>query len=398
MKDVPDIKAFLDHEDALLRIFAAEYYTKSYAEDPELMPAMMASMDRFGLDAFRHAIVDFHRLPQSAESLSWLLAKLEHNRGDVNSRWRLNVLLAKLPLALLVPRLSELRGIRGVRKETIRTIEQRQKLSEWTTDALWQELVVFCEASQGKYVNEMDWGHGTRLVAQLGHRQDLDEELVRDGLRQDDEAAGYLEIYCTMLAGQREMEDAVPLLIDKVAIDSDVICEEGVQALIRIGSEAMLDQVAARFAEESDHFQLYASGVFCHVRSPKAGECANRLLDVVEDSGAQTHLIEALCLSLDDDHLGTAYDLILRGEYDAFLHDLREPLYCAARIAGKDFPELAQWREEIAERDRQVAERLQELTHGGMQSTKAAVKPPKVGRNEPCPCGSGKKYKKCCLR
>ena len=22
----------------------------------------------------------------------------------------------------------------------------------------------------------------------------------------------------------------------------------------------------------------------------------------------------------------------------------------------------------------------------------------KVGRNEPCPCGSGKKYKKCCLQ
>ena len=24
--------------------------------------------------------------------------------------------------------------------------------------------------------------------------------------------------------------------------------------------------------------------------------------------------------------------------------------------------------------------------------------PHKVGRNDPCPCGSGKKYKKCCLR
>ena len=24
-------------------------------------------------------------------------------------------------------------------------------------------------------------------------------------------------------------------------------------------------------------------------------------------------------------------------------------------------------------------------------------KPPKVGRNEPCPCGSGKKFKICCL-
>ena len=25
-------------------------------------------------------------------------------------------------------------------------------------------------------------------------------------------------------------------------------------------------------------------------------------------------------------------------------------------------------------------------------------KAPKVGRNDPCPCGSGKKYKKCCGR
>ena len=24
------------------------------------------------------------------------------------------------------------------------------------------------------------------------------------------------------------------------------------------------------------------------------------------------------------------------------------------------------------------------------------VKGPKIGRNDPCPCGSGKKYKKCC--
>ena len=23
---------------------------------------------------------------------------------------------------------------------------------------------------------------------------------------------------------------------------------------------------------------------------------------------------------------------------------------------------------------------------------------PKIGRNEPCPCGSGKKFKKCCIK
>ena len=28
--------------------------------------------------------------------------------------------------------------------------------------------------------------------------------------------------------------------------------------------------------------------------------------------------------------------------------------------------------------------------------SKTVVKAPKIGRNDPCPCGSGKKYKKCC--
>ncbi len=42
-----------------------------------------------------------------------------------------------------------------------------------------------------------------------------------------------------------------------------------------------------------------------------------------------------------------------------------------------------------------TAERRKEL-YKIEKSSKTVVKPPKVGRNDPCPCGSGKKYKKCC--
>jgi preprotein translocase subunit SecA len=31
------------------------------------------------------------------------------------------------------------------------------------------------------------------------------------------------------------------------------------------------------------------------------------------------------------------------------------------------------------------------------RDTDVSSRPVKVGRNDPCPCGSGKKYKKCCL-
>ena len=36
--------------------------------------------------------------------------------------------------------------------------------------------------------------------------------------------------------------------------------------------------------------------------------------------------------------------------------------------------------------------------HDRENKTKPMVSQKKVGRNDPCPCGSGKKYKKCCLK
>ena len=35
-------------------------------------------------------------------------------------------------------------------------------------------------------------------------------------------------------------------------------------------------------------------------------------------------------------------------------------------------------------------------TDGTMKGETVRKTLPKVGRNDPCPCGSGKKYKKCC--
>jgi len=34
---------------------------------------------------------------------------------------------------------------------------------------------------------------------------------------------------------------------------------------------------------------------------------------------------------------------------------------------------------------------------GTIQNNSIKRSEPKIGRNDPCPCGSGKKYKKCCL-
>lgn len=52
---------------------------------------------------------------------------------------------------------------------------------------------------------------------------------------------------------------------------------------------------------------------------------------------------------------------------------------------------LPQWNELL------TPERQKEL-YKEQKSSTTIRKAPKIGRNDPCPCGSGKKYKKCCGR
>ena len=48
----------------------------------------------------------------------------------------------------------------------------------------------------------------------------------------------------------------------------------------------------------------------------------------------------------------------------------------------------------IVERPRERHDLVE--NRGDSEEKKTPVHSSKVGRNEPCPCGSGRKYKKCC--
>ena len=50
---------------------------------------------------------------------------------------------------------------------------------------------------------------------------------------------------------------------------------------------------------------------------------------------------------------------------------------------------LPEWDAIFTQEKRDELYKLEKKSH-------TVIKPPKVGRNDPCPCGSGKKYKKCC--
>ena len=58
-------------------------------------------------------------------------------------------------------------------------------------------------------------------------------------------------------------------------------------------------------------------------------------------------------------------------------------------------PAAAEWAHWISELEPVYLERFRD--DGSMRGDTVRKVLPKIGRNDPCPCGSGEKYKKCCF-
>ena len=56
----------------------------------------------------------------------------------------------------------------------------------------------------------------------------------------------------------------------------------------------------------------------------------------------------------------------------------------------------AEWLFGLPQWDSILTEEKKKELYKKQKASGTIVKGPKIGRNDPCPCGSGKKYKKCC--
>lgn len=69
--------------------------------------------------------------------------------------------------------------------------------------------------------------------------------------------------------------------------------------------------------------------------------------------------------------------------------DFEKLFYNMVKAPNQDLCHFSEWDDILTE------ERRKELTKA-CKTRDTVINTEKIGRNEPCPCGSGKKYKKCC--
>jgi hypothetical protein len=306
----------------------------------------------------------------------------------------------------------------------------------WDFATCWRELEEFGEETKDQQdAGKINLDHAHRIVEALARYGQESEQKVCALLSQrvtdyTHNPMMWLEPLAVGLAGQARLETTIPLIVAKLLEDGgDILNQECGEALTRIGTPAVLEAVAEAFPKADQSFRIYASVPLENIHSDLAVEKCVRLLAQEQDHGIRRELAHALLCQFAAEGVEAARRLLLGRELDFEDRGLRNYLLETCTLTGERFPEYDEWlateKAEKEEHWRRVKElegdpkglllfALEKLT-GKKAADVAKAKPPlpptprltlprkadakkKVGRNDPCPCGSGKKFKNCCMK
>ena len=421
-----EVRPLLLHEDRPVRDAAADYLHSSWCQDTSLAPMILRACHQYGINENIHGLMACSRFVLTEDSLDGVLQMLA-DVDDHETAWRLHRILIHVPVDVLLRRESALLDTPNLPDEVMRRINRRKDLSSWPGSKLWQELQEFANRSEEeKYVGQIDHAYADDLIEALGRHDEPDAATICELLRSFGEDGGWLEIFLVDLVGERRLREAIPLLVDRLRIDTDYLRERVMDAIGKIGDPEAVRLIREAFPNEPWHVKNYASGAIGRIKHPAAEEAILDILEIEEDLGIRTMLCIELCDMFSERGIEVIRRQIHSG-YDRTIVCLEDHLLTAARVLGVALPEADVWWVEREERERQRAEHQAEIAELGRRY--AALKArgidpfaksdenpkplpkrepapekiapvrfdqPRVGRNALCPCGSGKKFKKCC--
>jgi hypothetical protein len=424
------IKEAIVHPEKLVRQEALHYFTDCYSRDAEVMPLAIKAIETYGRSsAFLHVNV-LPQLAQTETTVEWAIKELhreEERADDLDSFFpTFSRLLCNTEPHLLQPRADEILQAPGFVRELASEFRERLCLFTWDADQCWNELERICAEGIGKnHPSDVDFGHASRVVEALARQGEMYVERILDLLGKEVEdfetdPMTWLEIFLVELAGEMRVGPAVPLIVKKLHACGDVLSEACVEALGKIGTEAAAEAVTGGWLEAVWDYRLYATSALEKIHSDTTVRKCLELLPQDKDLAIRTKLADALLGQFADEGVEPVRDMVQRRAYDRAGGDLMSRLVAVSTVLGVTFPEYLIWKREAEEKWAKVERRMKEMC-GFFRAPAQPALPPKsapakeredslerkpapflrakkqVGRNDPCPCGSGEKFKKCCM-
>ena len=439
------IKEAILHPDIEIRDRATSYFAKSFSSDPTIMPLVIKAVETYGRQNDTYQLIGASRdLPQSEGTIAWVIDELNDppTDQDENYAFNLSMVLVEADPALLLPRESDILEARHFLNDLHTPLVERLRMLSWDEATCWRKLEEFCEEGKDKqYTNQINLGYANRIVEALARYGKDCEAKVHAVLSQkvDDfqhHPMKWLEPLTVRLSGEARLESTIPLLVGKLNEHGDMLGDTCQRALSQIGTPAVLEAVAEAYPKAPRHFRLYGSGPLEYIHSDLAVEKCLLLLPQETEWDLKRNLAHSLLSHFPLEGIEVVRQMLVGRELDADDRYLLHYLVETGTIMGDLSPEHNELsaaektkREEdwkrVKELETEIAKKLLEIkrlqaqiaeqkkAHPGQVRPQAPRlphsressggippirKPNKVGRNDSCPCGSGKKFKNCCLK
>lgn len=192
-------------------------------------------------------------------------------------------------------------------------------------------------------------------------------------------------------AGLIKDESMIEELASLLLRDEDILLEELRDTLIQFQSDRVVGAVEPLAAGLAPIYQIDVIG---ETHTEGAIEALKRLYWTIEDTDMKSVAIRGLAEQLSAEGRPEIEDYMTY-EYKGQIFDMDEMAYGYFKVMGYDHPELEDWRSSALRKLERYDQILSSELDAFIPPTRTPVTSTKVGRNEPCPCGSGKKYKKC---
>ncbi|HEY7309932.1 MAG TPA: SEC-C metal-binding domain-containing protein [Gemmataceae bacterium] len=419
------IREAVVHPEKVVRQEALRYFADCYSRDAEVMPLAIKAIEMYGRSqAFLHVHMIAH-LAQTEATVEWVIRELhrEEDKAEDHDSYfsSLSRLLCSADPQLLQPRADAILQAPGFFKELVAEFRERLQLANWDSGQCWEELERICaEGVVNQDSSDLNFGHASRIVEALARQGEKDVDRILDLLGREVEdfetdPMSWLEIFLVMLAGEMRLEQAIPLIVKKLHAMGEILSEECVEALAKIGTDAAAEAVTEGWLGSEWDYRLYASSALDKIHSDTTVRKCLELLPQDKDLGIRTNLADSLLGQFTDEGIEPVREIVQRRAYDPMSSDLMGKLVAVSPVLGVTFPEFPIWKREVEERLAKQERRMKEM-RGFLHAPANPAPPPKpapdflerkptpflraenqVGRNDPCPCGSGKKFKKCCM-
>jgi hypothetical protein len=228
-------------------------------------------------------------------------------------------------------------------------------------------------------------------------------------------------LFAVSIVGKLRLQHTIPTLVKLLSLDNDSMNEHVADALVEMSSIHTLQSWEEAYPKLEWHERLFLGGTCSHISEPGVDAFLQRLLDSEDDPELFIRLMACLSMQPTKRATETCAEFYRDYQDDPEAQEIAENLYARHIVLDQPHADLKNWKKvscDIYERFLKAKCSVSDFSfpepddtdedslddaplpwNSPAPSSKIAepfIAVPKTGRNDPCPCGSGKKFKKCC--